>query len=186
MDDAAGEALDKAAKLLGLGYPGGPVVDRLSRGRTPRTGVFPEGRVREGASTGGLDPALCTSFSGLKTALLHKVQNEPPRSEDEVAQLCCDYQEAVVGALVRRCEIALKRERAKFLAVGGGVSLNSRLRARLAESCDALGVRLLLALPKHCGDNAAMVAALAGAGRGIPSPAAFDLDPDPSWAVPAE
>lgn len=184
VDDAAGEALDKAAKLLGLGYPGGPVVDRLSRGRTPREGLFPEGRVREGTLTGGLDPELCWSFSGLKTALLRRVQEAPPKNDDEVAQLACDYQEAVVGALVRRCDLALARTPgAKCLAVGGGVSLNSRLRAALAELCAARGVRLLLALPRHCGDNAAMVAGLAGMGRGIPSPEAFDLDIAPSWPV---
>ena len=180
VDDAAGEALDKAAKLLGLGYPGGPVVDRLSRGRTPRTGLFPEGRVREGALTGGLDPELCLSFSGLKTALLHRVTEQPPQGEEEVAQLACDYQEAVVGALVRRCDLAL-RGGGRFLAVGGGVSLNSRLREALRALCDARGVRLLLALPKHCGDNAAMIAGLAGMGRGIPSPEAFGLEVAPSW-----
>ena len=181
VDDAAGEALDKAAKLLGLGYPGGPVIDRVSRGLRPREGTFPEGRVRDAARTGGLDPALCTSFSGLKTALLHRVCAEPPRTEAEVAQLACDYQAAVVGAVVRRCELAC--EGMRCLAVGGGVSLNSLLRSELAAMCARRGVRLLLALPKHCGDNAAMIAGLAGTGRGVRSPGSFDLDPDPSWQV---
>ncbi len=112
------------------------------------------------------------------------MQEAPPKNDDEVAQLACDYQEAVVGALVRRCDLTLARTPgAKCLAVGGGVSLNSRLRAALAELCAARGVRLLLALPRHCGDNAAMVAGLAGMGRGIPSPEAFDLDIAPSWPV---
>ena len=187
VDDAAGEALDKAAKLLGLGYPGGPVIDKISRGRTPRAGLFPEGRVREGTETGGLRADLCMSFSGLKTSLLHRVTAEPPRGDDEIAQLACDYQEAVVDALVRRCDRALRATPgALALAVGGGVSLNSRLRAALADLCARRGVRLLLALPKHCGDNAAMVAGLAGIGRGVPSPAAFDLEIDPSWAVGGE
>ena len=183
VDDAAGEALDKAAKLLGLGYPGGPVIDRVSRGLVPEEGVFPEGRLHGGVAPAGLDPELCTSFSGLKTALLHRVTASPPRSEADVARLACDYQAAVVGALVRRCELALERTGARFLAVGGGVSLNSSLRARLAAMCETLGVRLLLALPKHCGDNAAMIAGLAGTGRGVRSPESFDLDVDPSWAV---
>lgn len=184
VDDAAGEALDKAAKLLGLGYPGGPVVDKLSRGRTPRRGAFPEGRVREGTETGGLRADLCLSFSGLKTSLLHRTTADPPRDAEQVAQLACDYQEAVVDALARRCELALDATPgAVALAVGGGVSLNSRLRETLRELCERRGVRLLLALPKHCGDNAAMVAGLAGLGRGVPSPAAFDLEIDPSWAV---
>lgn len=181
VDDAAGEALDKAAKLMGLGYPGGPIIDKLSRGRTPDPRAFPEGRVREGVETGGLRSDLCLSFSGLKTALLHRVTAHPPADDNAVAQLATDYQEAVVQALVKRCDKALGH--AKYLAVGGGVSLNSRLRTCLAELCARRGVRLLLALPKHCGDNAAMIAALAAMGRGIPSPESFGLDIAPSWAV---
>ncbi len=183
VDDAAGEALDKAAKLLGLGYPGGPVVDKRARGRTPRLGIFPEGNVRDGALVPGLDPELCTSFSGLKTALLVHVRNNPPQDDDQISQLCCDYQEAVVGALVRRCERAIAKTGARTLAVGGGVSLNSRLRAALSNSCGRLSVRLLLALPRHCGDNAAMIAGLAGTGRGIPPPDSFGLEIAPSWPV---
>ena len=181
VDDAAGEALDKAAKLLGLGYPGGPIIDKLSRGRVADPRAFPEGRVREGVETGGLRSDLCLSFSGLKTALLHRVTAQPPADDDAVAQLAADYQEAVVQALVKRCDKALGD--AKYLAVGGGVSLNSRLRVCLAELCARRGVRLLLALPKHCGDNAAMIAALAAMGRGFTSPESFALDIAPSWAV---
>ena len=181
LDDAAGEALDKAAKLLGLGYPGGPIIDKLSRGRVADPRAFPEGRVREGVETGGLRSDLCLSFSGLKTALLHRVTAQPPADDDAVAQLAADYQEAVVQALVKRCDKALGD--AKYLAVGGGVSHNSRLRVCLAELCARRGVRLLLALPKHCGDNAAMIAALAAMGRGITSPESFALDIAPSWAV---
>ena len=186
VDDAAGEALDKAAKLLGLGYPGGPVIDRISRGLEPREGVFPEGRVRDGASCGALDPALCTSFSGLKTALLTRVKANPPSDDAETARLACDYQAAVVGAVVRRCERALEKfASARCLAVGGGVSLNSLLRSELRRLAERKGVRLLLARPEHCGDNAAMIAGLAGTGRGIVSPASFDLDVEPSWPVEA-
>ncbi len=181
VDDAAGEALDKAAKLLGLGYPGGPILDKMSRGRVPNPRVFPEGRVREGVETGGLSHELCMSFSGLKTSLLNRVTKDPPQDEEEVAQIATDYQEAVVQALMKRCDKALGN--AKYLAVGGGVSLNSRLRTCLAELCERRGVRLLMALPKHCGDNAAMIAGLACMGRGIPSPESFTLDIAPSWPV---
>ncbi len=181
VDDAAGEALDKAAKLLGLGYPGGPIIDKLSRGRATDPRSFPEGRVREGVETGGLRNDLCLSFSGLKTALLHRVTALGPIDAETTAQLATDYQEAVVQALVKRCDRALND--AAYLAVGGGVSLNSRLRTCLAELCARRGARLLLALPKHCGDNAAMIAGLAGMGRGIPSPESFTLDIAPSWAV---
>ena len=109
------------------------------------------------------------------------MQQDGPPLIDAVAQLAADYQEAVVQALVKRCDKALGD--AKYLAVGGGVSLNSRLRVCLAELCARRGVRLLLALPKHCGDNAAMIAALAAMGRGITSPESFALDIAPSWAV---
>ncbi len=181
VDDAAGEALDKAAKLLGLGYPGGPIIDRLSRGRVPQKTSFPEGRVREGVETGGLSNELCMSFSGLKTSLLNRVTKAPPKDDEEVAQIAADYQEAVVQALIKRCDKALGD--AKYLAVGGGVSMNSRLRTCLTELAQERGVHLLLAPPKYCGDNAAMIAGLACMGRGISSQESFSLDIAPSWAV---
>ncbi len=179
VDDAAGEALDKAAKLLKLGYPGGPIIDKLGRTTPPRKNIFPEGRVREGTETGGLNHELCMSFSGLKTSLLHYVTHTPPTCDADVAQIASDYQEAVVNAIVKRCDKALVGM--KYLAVGGGVSLNSRLREKLMELCDKRKVQLLLALPKHCGDNAAMIAGLAGMGRGITGEEAFALDIAPSW-----
>ena len=92
-----------------------------------------------------------------------------------------NYQEAVVQAIIKRCDKALGD--ARYMAVGGGVSLNSRLRKALAALCEKRGVRLLLAEPKYCGDNAAMIAGLAGLGRGISSAEAFDLDIAPSWSV---
>jgi len=196
VDDAAGEALDKAAKMLGLGYPGGPIIDKMSRGSVPNKRVFPEGRVRPQAETGGLDNELCVSFSGLKTALLHylekggdvspkcpAVSGKPPHP-DNTAQTACDYQEAVVDALTKRCERVIRQNPGvKYLACGGGVSLNSRLRARLAELCESSNLRLLLALPKHCGDNAAMIAGLARMGRGIRPPESNNLDVLPNWAI---
>ncbi len=181
VDDAAGEALDKAAKLLDLGYPGGPVIDKLARLKTPNRRVFPEGRIRDATMTDGLDPSLCFSFSGIKTSLLHHIKDNPPSSEDDIAQLAADYQEAVMQALVKRCEKAL--EDSRYLAVGGGVSLNSRLRTLLAELCERRNVELLLASPRNCGDNAAMIAGLASMGRGVSSPESFTLDVAPSWPV---
>lgn len=181
IDDAAGEALDKAAKLLGLGYPGGPIIDKIAKTVTPGKIHFPEGRVREETETGGLRNDLCMSFSGLKTSLLTYVTKNPPQGESEIAQIAADYQEAIVSAIVKRCELVIRGK--KYMAVGGGVSLNSRLRSALQEMCDKHDVQLLLALPKHCGDNAAMIAGLAGMGRGIPSPESFDLDIAPFWPV---
>lgn len=181
LDDAAGEALDKAAKLLGLGYPGGPVIDKRSRSRIPQKNKFPEGRVRKGVQTGGLSHELCMSFSGLKTSLLNRITKHPPKNDDEIAQIATDYQEAVVQAIVKRCEKAFGK--AKYLAVGGGVSLNSRLRVCLANACRTHGIRLLMPPPQYCGDNAAMIAGLAGMGRGIPPPESFTLDIAPSWPL---
>ena len=170
LDDAAGEAFDKAAKLLGLGYPGGPVVDRIARDfKGAPTGdliPFPKGRPREGVSAlAGLPAELCVSFSGLKTALLRYVQREGGAealaAAGEIPRIVASYQEAIVQAVADRTRAALRRVRRRSLVVGGGVSLNSRLRAVLSEVAAEAGVELLLAAPRYCGDNGAMVAGLA-------------------------
>lgn len=184
IDDAAGEAFDKAAKLLGLGYPGGPVIDRLARTWVPAPGErpipFPRGRVSpEHPLQEGLLPELCVSFSGLKTALLTYARKHPPQTEADAAKLAFSYQEAIVEALALRVEQALKRRAYRSFALGGGVSLNRRLRDRLAAVCAQGGVRFLTAEPGFCGDNAAMIAGLASAGGALrdPDPLARDVDP---------
>ena len=183
LDDAAGEAFDKAAKLLGLGYPGGPVIDRWAR-NVPITDDlprFPKGAPRPGtAALAGLDADLCVSFSGLKTALLYSVRRNPPKDDAEKARLVAGYQEAIVGALADRTARALGRKPYRALVVGGGVSLNGRLRARLAEVAQAAGVQLLLAEPKYCGDNAAMIAGLAYWRRNVMDDVALAVDVDPT------
>ena len=183
LDDAAGEAFDKAAKLLGLGYPGGPVIDRWAR-NVPLTDDlprFPKGAPRSGtAALAGLDADLCVSFSGLKTALLYSVRRDPPKDDAEKARLVAGYQEAIVGALADRTARALRRKPYRALVVGGGVSLNGRLSARLAEVAQAAGVPLLLAQPKYCGDNAAMIAGLAFWRRNVSGDAALAVDVDPT------
>ena len=183
LDDAAGEAFDKAAKLLGLGYPGGPVIDRWARGipLTDDLPRFPKGAPRSGtAALAGLDADLCVSFSGLKTALLYSVRRNPPKDDAEKARIVAAYQEAIVGALADRTARALRRKSYRALVVGGGVSLNGRLRARLAEVAQAAGVQLLLAEPKYCGDNAAMIAGLAYWRRNVTDDAALAVDVDPT------
>ena len=205
LDDAAGEAFDKAAKLLGLGYPGGPVIDRWAKGHwngatdfsdaealkalkypdgikvrdpMPR---FPKGQPRAGtAALAGLDAELCVSFSGLKTALLYYVKRNPPKDDCEKAALVAAYQEAIVGTLADRTRLALRRRDYKALIVGGGVSLNGRLRAKLAEVAADAHVPLLLAKPKYCGDNAAMIAGLAFYRRNIVGDAALNVDVNPA------
>lgn len=188
LDDAAGEAFDKAAQLLGLGYPGGPAIDRAARLATGRIDrVFPQGRVRVGHHlvTGHLRPELCVSFSGLKTALMVQLRANPATGPDEVNAIAAAYQEAIVTALADRCDRALRGGRYRGLAVGGGVSLNGRLRERLREVAERRHVRLLLAQPRFCGDNAAMIAGLAGAGCGVRGARALELDAVPNLALEA-
>ena len=184
LDDAAGEAFDKAAKLLGLGYPGGPVIDRVAK-QAARVDaiVFPKGRPRPGnPALGEMKAEMCVSFSGLKTSLMYRLREHPPMPE-QVPEIVAAYQEAIVGALVDRCDYALRAGRYRALAIGGGVSLNGRLRARLAELCAERGIDLLLAAPKDCGDNAAMIAGLAGMGCGVTGDDAFLLDVVPALEI---
>ena len=170
LDDAAGEAFDKAAKLLGLGYPGGLKIDKMSQAyvescRQQPKAVdfipFPKGRPREGVTAlAGLPAELCVSFSGLKTALLRYVQKEKPM-ESDLPRIVASYQEAIVQAIADRTRTALKRKRYKSFILGGGVSLNSRIRAVLNEVAAEAGVPLYMAKPKYTGDNGAMIAGLA-------------------------
>ena len=183
IDDAAGEAFDKGANLLGLGYPGGPMIDKVARDGDPKRVRFPRGRQKPDRNPlHGVDADLCFSFSGLKTALLYHLKAHP-LSDDrhEVPSLAASYQEAIVDALVQRCDRALGTER--VLAAVGGVSLNSRLRAQLAELAERRGVKLLLAEPRFCADNAAMIAGLAGTGEGVRGPGIMTLDVDPNLEI---
>lgn len=175
LDDAAGEAFDKAAKLLGLGYPGGPKVDRIAKeyfesckldSRPANLIPFPKGRPRDGVTAlAGLPAELCVSFSGLKTALLRYVQQNGGADKlaeaGEIPRIVASYQEAIVQAVADRTRAALRHRDYRALIVGGGVSLNSRLRAVLADVASKAGVELLMAKPKYCGDNGAMIAGLA-------------------------
>jgi N6-L-threonylcarbamoyladenine synthase len=152
LDDAAGEAFDKGARLLGLGYPGGPEVDRLAREGDPEAFDFPR------SAPGELD----FSFSGLKTALLYEIrdlgEHEATRRR---ADLAASYESALISALVARVALAVGRERLQRLAIGGGVAANSRLRERLSELCGDLGVQLWAPPLSLCTDNAAMIGAAA-------------------------
>ena len=184
LDDAAGEAFDKAAKLLGLGYPGGPVIDREAKRYEGTDFIpFPKGRPRAGtAALAGLDADLCTSFSGLKTALLNYVKSvrTADGSIPEIPRICASYQKAIVGSLADRTAAALTRRRYRALIVGGGVSLNGALRDALKGVAERAGVELLLAKPKYCGDNAAMIAGLAYCRSNLTGAAALAIDVHPS------
>ena len=150
-DDAAGEALDKAAAMLGLGFPGGPALDRIAQTGNPKAYDFPMGMPQEGN--------LDFSFSGLKTALLYTIRKlDQPLSESQKGDLAASFLHTVVKTLVKKCKYALKATGHKRLAVGGGVAVNKLLRTKLLEMAAKLGVELILAPPEWCTDNAAMAA----------------------------
>jgi N6-L-threonylcarbamoyladenine synthase len=158
VDDAAGEAFDKGARLLGLGYPGGAAIDRVARDGDPDAFTFPVARV------GGLD----FSFSGVKTALLYAVRDLGDEAEARRADLAASYQHAIVRALVERTQAAAGASGRRTIAVVGGVAANSELRAALP------GARFA-PLPL-CTDNAAMIASAGRYGRALPYPRYLDLD----------
>ncbi len=150
-DDAAGEAFDKAAKLLGLGYPGGPIIDRLAARGQPDAVSFPLPM----ASRKTLD----FSFSGLKTALARHVQQEGvPRDDETLANLCASFQGVIVKSLVRKSLLACNREKIDQLVITGGVAANGGLRASAKAACDENGIGLFVPPPISCTDNAAMIA----------------------------
>ena len=186
LDDAAGEAFDKAAKLLGLGYPGGPIIDKQAKEYEGKDFIsFPKGRPRPGtAALAGLDADLCTSFSGLKTALLNYVRtlrgDNPNADIQDIPRICASYQKAIVDSIADRTSTALKRRNYRSLIVGGGVSLNGALREALKKVSESAGVELLLAKPKYCGDNAAMIAGLAYYRRNVMGIDAEKIDVRPS------
>jgi len=174
LDDAAGEAFDKGARLLGLGYPGGPELDRLARPGDPHTFDFPR------SAPGELD----FSFSGLKTALLYRLRelqldagtpsasDAGPTEPSLPRDLAASYQRAIVAALVQRTEHALERERLDRLAIGGGVAANSELRAAVGT----LGARVWVPPVELCTDNAAMIAGAARFLDALPYPDYLALD----------
>jgi N6-L-threonylcarbamoyladenine synthase len=154
LDDAAGEALDKAARLLGLGYPGGPEIERLAAGGDPGSFGFPVAMTR--------DPGLDFSFSGLKTALVYAVRELGADGiERSRGDLAASFQAAVIEQLAAKLERGLDATGSPALALGGGVAANGPLRDRVAELCDRRGVRLKLVAPDLCTDNAAMIASAA-------------------------
>jgi N6-L-threonylcarbamoyladenine synthase len=154
-DDAVGEAFDKAAKLLGLGYPGGPAIERLAAAGDPRTVRFPRAHVKRSR--------FDFSFSGFKTALRLHVHEHPPGVE-ALADLAASIQEALVDMLVETTVEALVATGAERLVVSGGVAANGRLRTRMSEAAAGLGVEVLFPRLALCTDNAAMIA-LAGSPR---------------------
>ena len=152
IDDAAGEAFDKVARFLGLGYPGGPAIDRIAMSGDPTAVDFPRAMLQEGYDF---------SFSGLKTAVINYVRKHP---DVETADVAASFQEAVVDVLVTKARRAAREAGASGLCLAGGVAANSVLRERTLDTCMEDGIRCFLPSRALCTDNAAMIAA-AGAWR---------------------
>lgn len=182
IDDAAGEAFDKVARVLGLPFPGGPHIDRVATGGDRAFVRFPRGL------TAGTDMArhrFDFSFSGLKTAVARWVEAKEAQGEAvPVADVAAAFQEAVVDVLTRKAIDACREHGVTDLQVGGGVAANSRLRALAAARCESAGVRLRIPRPGLCTDNGAMVAALGAqvVARGLPA-SQLDLPADSSLPV---
>ncbi len=151
LDDAAGEAFDKVAKLLGLGYPGGVQIDRLAAEGDPGFARFPRAMLA--------DESLDVSFSGLKTAVKNFVEQYGGRITDRLRRdVAASFQAAVVDVLVDKCHRALEHHPASCLVVSGGVACNSELRRRMEKLAEARALPLLMPEPRYCGDNGVMIA----------------------------
>jgi N6-L-threonylcarbamoyladenine synthase len=182
IDDAAGEAFDKVARLLGLPFPGGPHVDRMAREGDRDAIAFPRGL----SSPRDMERhRYDVSFSGLKTAVARWVEQRRADGQDvPVADVAASFQEAVVDVLTRKAVLACRENEVGTLLVGGGVAANSRLRAMAEERCAAAGITLRVPRPGLCTDNGAMVAALGAqmVAKGL-TPSALDLPADSSMPV---
>ncbi|MCF3649638.1 tRNA (adenosine(37)-N6)-threonylcarbamoyltransferase complex transferase subunit TsaD [Synoicihabitans lomoniglobus] len=179
-DDAAGEALDKGAKLLGLGYPGGPLVEKLAQNGDPTAYDFPRGI--------GNKAELDFSFSGLKTSLRYQLEKMSP---DEIAvrtpDLCASYQQAVIDALVRKSKLALRTGTFRSIGLSGGVANNRPLRTAMSTMAQRQGVAWVAAEPRHTGDNGGMIAFAAWVDPTVAStdPVRLEIHPSLPLAVPA-
>lgn len=171
-DDAAGEAFDKVAKMIGLPYPGGPEIDKLAARGDPEAFAFPRSFLN--------GTSLEFSFSGLKTAVLYELPRLDLTSEQTLADVCASVQAAIIEVLVEKLALAAKSCGETLVTVSGGVSCNRGLRAALAARCEELGLRLLLARPDLCTDNAGMIAfaAVQRFNAGHTSPLEADVDPN--------
>ncbi|HEY9522703.1 MAG TPA: tRNA (adenosine(37)-N6)-threonylcarbamoyltransferase complex transferase subunit TsaD [Thermopolyspora sp.] len=179
VDDAAGEAFDKVARVLGLPFPGGPHIDRAAVAGSGSAIAFPRGKYDDGT--------LDFSFSGLKTAVARWVEARQAAGEPvPLADVAASFQEAVVDVLTRKAIQACRLHGVRDMLIGGGVAANSRLRVLAQERCDAAGIRLRVPRPGLCTDNGAMVAALGSdLVRAGVSPSALEIPADSALPVTA-
>lgn len=171
-DDAAGEAFDKVGKLLGLPYPGGPAIDRLAVRGNPKWIDFPRSMLGSGD--------FHFSFSGLKTSVRYLLPKLTNSSDFHLEDICASFQEAVVDVLVTKTLAAAKTARRRTIALSGGVSCNSRLREKMGAACGKAGLELMIADPKLCTDNAAMIAFVALHHLGSHEQTSLTVDIDPN------
>jgi N6-L-threonylcarbamoyladenine synthase len=172
IDDAAGEAFDKIARFLGLGYPGGPAIDRLARDGDPRSIAFPRAMLHDG---------LDVSFSGLKTSVMNHVRKHPDVSSEDVA---ASFQAAVVDVLVTKARRAAHQVGAKGLVLAGGVAANSLLREQFLDACVVDGIHGFLPSREMCTDNAAMIAAAGWHRLRSDGPTSLDCGAFPNLKIP--
>jgi N6-L-threonylcarbamoyladenine synthase len=172
VDDAAGEAFDKVAKMLGLGYPGGPEIERRALSGDAARFDFPRSMLDSGDHN--------FSFSGLKTAVRYQLAKLPAISDDTRGDLCASFQRAVVDVLVKKTLRAARESGAKLVTVSGGVSCNRELRTQMNDACNRVGVKLRTAVPELCTDNAAMIAFAASLrlNAGFESELTQEIDPN--------
>jgi N6-L-threonylcarbamoyladenine synthase len=172
IDDAAGEAFDKVARFLGLGYPGGPAIDRLAASGNPAAIPFPRGLRNDGYDF---------SFSGVKTSVTNYVRKHP---DVDVADVAASFQEAVVDVLVGKARRAAAQVGARGICIGGGVAANSVLRQRVTEVCAADGIAAFVPARAMCTDNAAMVAATGWYRYRLDGPSPLDTGAEPNLKLP--
>jgi N6-L-threonylcarbamoyladenine synthase len=151
-DDAAGEAFDKVAKLMGLGYPGGPLIEKMAKLSPETTQTFSKARMK--------DKTLDFSFSGVKTAVSLELQKNPPKNEIEKNKLAAKFQNTVLEEILSRVEVLLDEGQFKSLVLGGGVACNHALRDALYKETEPRDIALRVPPPQYCSDNAAMIAGL--------------------------
>jgi len=172
IDDAAGEAFDKVARYLGLGYPGGPAIDRMALDGDPQAVRFPRAM---------RDAGYDFSFSGLKTSVINHVRKHP---DVPVADVAASFQEAVVDVLVTKARRAASEIGAKGICLGGGVAANTALRLRVLEECEAGGIAALLPTLALCTDNAAMIGATAWYRLAADGPTPLECGARPNLHLP--
>ena len=172
IDDAAGEAFDKVARFLGLGYPGGPAVERVARGGSRSAIAFPRGLAGQGYDF---------SFSGLKTSVVRYVRAHP---ETSLADVAASFQEAVVDVLVAKTRKAAAEMGARAICIGGGVAANTTLRERITEICHHDGRHAFIPSRSMCTDNAAMIGATAWYRLGTDGPTPLDAPVNPNLRLP--